>query len=94
VDAIPVQRDDDDRLPAMVLLPVLAYAERFPTLPVFSIVQCLLDAWRDASLTYIDDDWMGSFDRLATERLNTLVTIDLTDGVRVRRRTARRERLG
>jgi hypothetical protein len=63
----------------MVLLPVLAYAERYPSLPVFTIVQCLLDAWRDASLTYVDDDWMGSFDRMATERLKALVAIDLTE---------------
>lgn len=66
-------RDGGPLQPPAALLPVVAYAERFPTLPVFTVVECLLDTWRDASLTYVDDDWMASFDHLATERLTNLV---------------------
>jgi hypothetical protein len=83
-------RARDDRIPPMTLLPVITYAERFPTIPVFSIVECLLGAWRDASLTYIDDDWMGSFDQLATERLTGLVAIEPVVLARRRRRSLRR----
>jgi hypothetical protein len=77
-------------MPAMALLPVLAYAERYPGLPVFAIVECLLDAWRDAALTYVDDDWMASFDGLATERLDRLATVEPSPPQRERRRRSRR----
>jgi hypothetical protein len=92
VDALPTQRDDDGRMPAMVLLPVLAYAERYPALPVFSIVECLLDAWRDAALTYIDDDWMGSFDHIVTERLDHLMASESLDPRATGRSTAHQDR--
>jgi hypothetical protein len=73
---VPVQRRDADSTSSKVLLPVLAYAERYPSVPIFMIVECLLDTWRDASLTYVDDDWMGSFDRLATARLADLNEVE------------------
>jgi hypothetical protein len=67
----------DDDLPPMLLLPIVAYAERYPALPIFAIVKCLLDVWQDAELAYVDDDWMGSFDRLATRRLDAMEAIEL-----------------
>lgn len=62
----------DDRLPPMILLPVIAYAERFPSLPVFSIVECLLAAWRDALPATIAEDRKQSFDAMALRRLTEL----------------------
>jgi hypothetical protein len=80
----------NERLPPMVVLPVIPYAERFPTVPVFSIVECLLETWRDTSPAYVDDDWMTSFDRLATARLTQLVDVEPVGAPTHRRRPRRR----
>lgn len=60
-------------MPATALPPVVAYAERFPTLPLVTVVECLLDTWHEVSSGNVDDDRTTSFDRLATERLSNLV---------------------
>lgn len=67
------QRPDASDPQSGVFFPIYRYAQRYPWLPIVTILDCAQDVMSDASLLTVDhDEWLKALDRAMEQRLAAL----------------------